>query len=135
MLEVWVLNDVSFKQRIDFIVSLENLLFYIFFFLIKNLLNFVKRGEGEEINKRVENEIDFQQNHHKISFTLIEKLKERSILRNKLNVEDFSYSANKKLYSFLRNLAENIENLLDEYEESQDQAFAWKGINVREVKI
>lgn len=125
---------MSFKERIDFIVSLENLLFYNLF-IFKNFLNFIKRGEGEEINKRVENEIDFQQNHHKISFTLIEKLKERTILRNKLNVEDFSYSANKKLYSFLRNLAENIENLLDEYEESQDQAFVWKGINVREVTI
>jgi len=55
-------------------------------------------------------------------------------LRNKINVDDFSYASNKKLYSFLKNLAENIDSLLDEYEESQDQAFIWRGLHVREVR-
>ena len=34
----------------------------------------------------------------------------------------------------MKNLAENIESLLDEYEESQDQAFIWRGLHVREVR-
>ena len=91
-------------------------------------------GEGDEINKRIEFEIDFQQNHHKIIYNLIEKLKERSMLRTKLNFEDFSYNSNRKIYSFLRNLAEQIEPLLDEYEEIQEKIFIWRGIDVREVK-
>ncbi len=66
-------------------------------------------------------------------FNLIEKLKERSMLRNKLNFEDFSYNSNRKIYSFLRNLAEQIEPLLDEYEEIQEKIFIWRGIDVREV--
>lgn len=117
MLETWNLNDVSYKERIEFISNLENLL-----------------GEGEEISKRVENEIDFLQNHYKISFNIIEKLKERMVLRSKLNVEDFTYTNNKKLFTFLRNLCLQLEELLYEYEETQGKAFIWRGVNVQDVK-
>lgn len=116
MLETWNLNDVSHKERIEFISNLENLL-----------------GEGEEISKRVENEIDFLQNHYKISFNIIEKLKERMVLRSKLNVEDFTYTNNKKLFTFLKNLCLQLEELLYEYEETQGKAFIWRGVNVQDV--
>ena len=102
--------------------------------LNKSLYLLFIRGEGEEINKKIEFEIDFQQNYHKISFNLIEKLKERTMLRNKLNIDDFSYNSNKKIYSFLRNLSEQIDHLLDEYEETQEKAFIWRGIDVRDVR-
>lgn len=57
------------------------------------------------------------------------------VLRAKLNIDDFSYSINKKIYVFLHNLCLQMEDLLYEYEETQEKEFVWRGANLKDVEI
>lgn len=57
------------------------------------------------------------------------------MLRSKLSIGDFSYSLNRKIYCFLHGVCEQLFELLEEYEGTQENEYFWRGISVKEVII
>ena len=83
--------------------------------------------------KKIVLEIDYLSVTRRNIGKIVECLKKRNYYKHQINVEDFSFKTNKKLYQAIDNVNMEMKKLLETYHRKFKKEIVYKGVDLQDV--
>ncbi len=82
----------------------------------------------------LDTEINYLENHCRAAAEIIQGLRERNNLREKLNSREFSLEASRPILQSLKSLILHLSKHVELFNKNMNRIFSWKNVDVLTVK-